>query len=112
MSIPTLYGTTGASGLSVVASGQAETLEQLTELNRSLKTDVTIYKGIAAVSFLLASGAGVYVFWQRALMEQRLAAARGEGAVAAYGGATRQFGAQPIQQPPMGAYGYPPPYYR
>ena len=102
MSIPSLYGVSAQnpSSLAIVPSGQAqaaETVEQLTELNRSLKTDITVYKGVAATGFALAGLAGVYILWMRSLAQAQSAPSQ----------PTFQYSA-----PPPPSYGYAPYGYR
>lgn len=101
-----------SSALAIVASGQASSLsgEQAIMLNDRLKSELSIYKGVAATGFALAAGIATFALVQRVMMNQKLSLARAEGAAIGY----TPRGQQQAQMAPYApqAYGYPSPYYR
>lgn len=117
MSISTSYASTETpsglaivpSGLAIVPSGETASLsaEQAIMLNDRLKSEVSLYKGVAVGGLVLAAGVATFALVQRVLMNQKLSLARAEGAAVGYtprGQQNQPFGAQ--------SYGYPPAYYR
>lgn len=77
-------------------------MAQLTEMNRILKGDLSIYKGMAAFGLVMSASAGVYILWQK-MLESRVSSAQE---------AQRSPQYPTPYAPPPAPYGYPPYGYR